>query len=190
MFVRQRLLEARKLAVEQRGRHEMRVACREPPGDQVPIALEIDEADIGAATDQDIAIGTLERRASDGAMIPDAPRRIDPGGDAVQPGPAILVGERHAAVHLLYVRRGVEPVALLEDPIQPMCEHHCDRALAATGDPHQHKDRRIRQRRGGFRLQFPGLLLWRKPRDGKGRRRGTAYLHVLQAPDHERATCR
>src|SRR6185312_3086473 len=101
MFVRLRLLEARKLAVEQRGRHEMRVACREPPGDQVPIALEIDEADIGAATDQDIAIGTLERRASDGAMIPDAPRRVDPGGDAVQPGPAILVGERHAAVHLL-----------------------------------------------------------------------------------------
>src|SRR5262245_10510887 len=101
MFVRLRLLKARELAVEQRGRHEVRVARRESPRDQVPIALEIDEADIGAVTDQDIAVGTLERRARDGAMVADPPRRVDPGGDAVQPGPAILVGERHTAVHLL-----------------------------------------------------------------------------------------
>src|SRR5438270_12109586 len=69
MFVRLRLLEARKLAVEQRGRHEMRVACREPPRDQIPIALEIDEADIRAVADQDIAVNALERRACDDAMI-------------------------------------------------------------------------------------------------------------------------
>src|SRR5262245_26170385 len=95
VFVRARPFERRELAVEQRGRHETPVACRHPTRDQIALALEIDYAHVGALADQDIAIGAFERRARDRAMIADAPGRVDPGGNAVQPGPAILIGERH-----------------------------------------------------------------------------------------------
>ena len=71
----------------------MPVACRQPTRDQVALALQIDDADVGALTDQDIAVGAFESRASDGAVIADAPSRVDPGGNAMQPGPAVLIGE-------------------------------------------------------------------------------------------------
>src|SRR5215471_1694570 len=132
MLVRLRLFECRELAVEQRAWHEMSVARRQPTRDQIPPALEIDDADVGALADQDIAIGAFERRACDGAMVAGAPSRVDPGGDALQPGPAILVGERLPAVHFLDVRLRVEPIALLENPVQPVSEHRCNRALAAA----------------------------------------------------------
>ncbi len=67
VFVRLRLFERRELAVEQRGWHEVPVACRQPARDQVSLAFEIDDLDVGALADQDIAIGALERRASHGA---------------------------------------------------------------------------------------------------------------------------
>src|SRR5262245_63280078 len=121
MFVRLWLVYCRELALKQRGWHEMPVARSQPTRDQVPLALQIDDAHVDAIADQDIAISPFERRASDGAMIADAPGRVDPGGNAVQPGPAVLIGERQAAVHLLDVGRRVEPVALLEDHVQPVC---------------------------------------------------------------------
>ena len=67
VFVRLRLFECRELAVEQRGWHEMPVACRQPTRNQVPLALQIDNADIAAITNQDITIGAFESRAGDGA---------------------------------------------------------------------------------------------------------------------------
>src|SRR5215472_762533 len=140
MFVCLRLFEGCELAVEQRGWHEMPVAPRQPARDQVPLALEIDDADVRAIAEQDIAISPFERRARDGAMIADTPRRVDPGGNTMQPGPAILIGEWHAAMHLLDVRRGVERVALLEDPIQSVGEDRRNRALAAARDSHHHDD--------------------------------------------------
>jgi hypothetical protein len=74
----------------------MPVACRQPTRDQVPLALQIDDADIAALTNQDIAIGAFESRAGDGAMIPNAPGRVDPGGNPVQPRPAVLICQRLA----------------------------------------------------------------------------------------------
>src|SRR5262245_25889442 len=127
-----RRVDCPELAVEQGGWHEMPVACRQPARDQVPPALKIDDADIGALANQDIAIGAFERRAGDGAMIPDAPRRVDPGGNAMQPGPAVLIGQRLAGVHLPDVGLRVEPVAVLVDPVQPVREHRRNRALAAA----------------------------------------------------------
>src|SRR5262249_58638403 len=103
----------RELAVEQQRWHEMPVSRRQPTRDQIPPAFEIDDADVGALADQDIAIGAFERRACDGAMVAGAPRRIDPGGDALQPGPAILVGEGLPAPHFLDPRLRLEPAALL-----------------------------------------------------------------------------
>src|SRR5262249_17941880 len=91
VLVRLRFFECRELAGEQRWWHEMPVACRQPARDQVPLALQVDDADIATLANQDIAIGALERRAGDGAMISDAPGRVDPGGNAMQPGPAVLV---------------------------------------------------------------------------------------------------
>ena len=64
----------------------MPVARRQPTRDQIPSALEIDDADVGALTDKDIPISPFERRARDGAMIADTPRRVDPGGNTMQQG--------------------------------------------------------------------------------------------------------
>src|SRR5262245_15103644 len=143
VLVRPRLFQCRELAVEQRGGHEMPIACRQPPCDQVPRALQIDDADIAALANQDIAIGAFERRAGDGPVIPDAPRRVDPGGNAMQPGPAVLVSQRLAGVHLPDVGLWVEPVAVLVDPVQPVRKHRRNRTLAATRDSHHHDDGRI-----------------------------------------------
>src|SRR5262249_59842475 len=60
MFVRLRLLEARELAVEQRGGDEVRVACRQAPRDHVPIALEIDKANTRARPAPGISRDSLE----------------------------------------------------------------------------------------------------------------------------------
>src|SRR5262245_52702257 len=60
VFARLRLFECRELAVEQRGWHEMPVACRQPMRDQVLLAFQIDDADIAALTNQDIAISAFE----------------------------------------------------------------------------------------------------------------------------------
>src|SRR5208337_1372500 len=93
VLVRLRFLERGELAVEERGRHEMPVACGQPARDQLATALEKNDLHVGALADEDIAVGALERRAGDHAVIADAARRIDPGGNGMQPGPAVLVGE-------------------------------------------------------------------------------------------------
>src|SRR5262245_39836591 len=121
----------------------MPIACRQPARDQVPLALQIDDADIAALANQDVAIGAFERRAGDGAMIPDAPRRVDPGGHAMQPGPPVLIGQRLAGVHLPDVGLWVEAVAVLLDPFPPMRVYLASRALAPTTESHHHANGRM-----------------------------------------------
>src|SRR5580704_16165140 len=89
MFIGLGLLEGGELAVEQRRRHEVAVAGREPPRDEVAVAFQKDDAD-RAATGENIAIGALERRAGDDAVVAGVTGCIDPGGDAVEPGPAVF----------------------------------------------------------------------------------------------------
>src|SRR4029077_2455476 len=82
---RRRLLQRRELAVEERGRHEVIVTGGDAPRDQFAVAFEEDEAHIAALADQDIAIGALERRAGDDAVIAGFAGIVDPGGDGAQP---------------------------------------------------------------------------------------------------------
>src|SRR5262249_36198497 len=190
MLIRLRRFEGRELAVEQGRWHEMPVARRQPTRDQIPPAFEIDDADVGALADQDIAIGAFERRACDGAMVAGAPSRVDPGGDALQPGPAILVGERLPGVHLLDVGLRVEPVALLEDPIQPVGEHRRDRALAAPGYAHHHDDGSLPRRRTGVFVGFSALSLAQARGWGAPTTRHSPRCPLLMALGHERSTYR
>ena len=50
MFIGLRLLEGSELTVEQRRRHEVAVAGRKPPRDEVPVAFQKDDADVTAPT--------------------------------------------------------------------------------------------------------------------------------------------
>src|SRR5579864_756505 len=68
-FVRLRLLQRRELAVEQRRRHEMIVTGGNATRDQVAPALEKNDAHVAPRADQYVAIGALERRAGDDAMV-------------------------------------------------------------------------------------------------------------------------
>src|SRR5580700_7642887 len=102
-FVRGRLFQRRELAVEQRRRHEMVVAGGNAPRDQFAVALEENQPHVAPLADQNIAIGALERRAGDDAVVAGAARFVDPGGDGAQPRPAIFVGQRLAVVHFLDV---------------------------------------------------------------------------------------
>src|SRR5262249_6409623 len=98
-----RLFERGELARKQRRWHEMAVTRGNPARDQVLAPFEIDETHVRALIDENVAIGTLERGAGDDTMIAGFARRVDPGGNGLEPGPAVLVGERDAAVHLLDV---------------------------------------------------------------------------------------
>ena len=117
-------------------------ARRNAPRDQLAVALEEHQPDIAAVADQDVAIDAAQRRAGDDAVTAGLPGRVDPGGDRAQPGPAILVGQRLAVMHLLDIRGRVEPVAVLVDPMQAVRQHRRDRALAGAGDAHDHDDGR------------------------------------------------
>src|SRR5690606_21621734 len=54
----------------------------------------------------------------------------------LQPGPSVLVVERHAGGHLVDVGPGVELVTLDEDGVQLLCHGFTDRRLAGAGDTH------------------------------------------------------
>ena len=65
-------------------------------------------------------------------MIAGAPCGVNPGRNAMQPRPAVLVGERLPTVHLFDIRGRMEPVALLINPMQAMGEHRGNGALAGA----------------------------------------------------------
>ena len=69
-------------------------------------------------------------------MAADPPGRVDPLGNALQPGQAVRVIERLAMMHLLEIRFWVKPIAVLVDPMQPLRQHGRDRAFARAGHAH------------------------------------------------------
>src|SRR5258708_11782460 len=60
-------------------------------------------------------------------------------GDGLEPGPAIFVGQGLAGAHLGDIARGVKPVAVLENPAEPLGQLFRDRAFAGAGDAHDDK---------------------------------------------------
>ena len=99
-------------------------------------ALQEDEAHILAPAQQNVAIGVLQRRAGDDDVLAAVAHPRDLVGDGVEPGPAVLVGEGMAGLHLGDIAGGVKAVAVLEPPAEPLAEGFRDRALARARHAH------------------------------------------------------
>jgi hypothetical protein len=94
----------------------MLVAGGDTARDQCFVALEVDQANVRAIADQDIAVVALQRGTGDDAVSARTTRLVDPGSDRAQPRPTILIGEGNTVVHLLDVGCRVEPIGVLEFP--------------------------------------------------------------------------
>ena len=134
-----RLFQRVELALEQRGRHEVALASSEPRGDQVEVALEIDEPHVGALVlRDDVAVAPLQRRAGHHAGRAGRAMLGDPGGDRAQPRPAVLVGERLAALHLGDIGGRMETVRVAERAVELRGDQLPDGRLAGTRHAHHH----------------------------------------------------
>src|SRR5579859_4971696 len=136
-------LERIELAGQESGWHEMTFAAAEPLCNESLRALEVNQTDVGSMMREDVAIGALERRAADhhsAARIADA---IDLGGNGLEPGPAVLVGQGVACAHLGDVAGRMELVGVLVWPAEPRCQRLADGGLARAGYAHQ--DQRARR---------------------------------------------
>src|SRR4051812_37551044 len=96
-----------------------------------------------------VAVLALQGRAGDDDVASRLLVLADPGGQAAQPGPAVVVVERNPGPHLLDVGGRVEIVALGELPAQPVDETGGDGRLAGAADAHD--DDRGRGRWAGNR---------------------------------------
>src|SRR6185369_16937474 len=98
--------------------------------------VEEDEADARRRGPDAVAIGALQRRA----RHHDARRRAGDvgklGADAIEPRPAVVVGERDAAPHAADARRQMERVAVDEAQRERSGDRRSDRRLARSRDPH------------------------------------------------------
>src|ERR1700738_3022485 len=106
IFFRVRLLERGKLALEQRGRHEMPMTQRHSACDQLPLPLEIHEAYLASAADQNAAVSAFERRARDNGMLARLLRAFDEFCNGAQPRPSVVISERLAGMHFFDVGGG------------------------------------------------------------------------------------
>src|SRR6516164_2104788 len=66
-------------------------ACGDAASDEVAVAFEKNDAHVATVADEDVAIGALECRAGNDAVLAVAPRGVDPAGNGAQPWPAIGV---------------------------------------------------------------------------------------------------
>src|SRR5262245_12197659 len=100
--------------------------------DKRQVALQVDQTQAGSRPHNDIAITPLERRARDDAALARSQPLIDPARDGCEPRCAIVVIERNAAAHLLYVGLRVEAVGVAERPVEMRGKTFADRALARS----------------------------------------------------------
>src|SRR5437764_10230234 len=101
------------------------------PGDERFIAFQINEArSVMAGACENIAIAALQRRARNHAMAALIAQVLDPGGDCLEPGLAIGIGERRAALHFLDIGSGVKPIAVLKTPAEFLRKKRGDCCLA------------------------------------------------------------
>jgi hypothetical protein len=141
VLVRLRQLDRGELALQQGGREEMPVPVPQPLLKPLTVEIQEDQPRLRTAIEQQIAIGPPQRGTGDHHRFPGRDASVHPGRDGSQPGPAVLVGERDAGVHLLDVLCRVEVVGVGETPVQPAGQHGADRGLAAarySGHDHDH----------------------------------------------------
>src|SRR4051812_4109371 len=96
-----------------------------------------------------VAVPALQGRAGDDDVASCLLVLADPGGQAAQPRPAVVVVQRDPGPHLLDVGGRVEVVALGELPAQAVDEGGGDGRLAGAADAHD--DDRGRGRWAGSR---------------------------------------
>ena len=140
MLVGVGLLQRCQLAVEEACRHEVSFARGEARGDQLDVAVQIEETYVRSPASEEIAITALERRAGNHAGLAGLPPAVDPIRDLFKPGPPVAVVERMSGAHLGDIRSRMEVVAFLEGPTESICERLCDRRLARSRNTHDHED--------------------------------------------------
>ena len=107
-----------------------------PGADQRRIADRCSSRTAGRPASSRLAVDALQRRAGDDAALARRRRRIQPGADRVQPGPAVLIGQRLAAAHLRDVAGGWKASASAKGAPSRRGEQAADGALAGAGDAH------------------------------------------------------
>jgi outer membrane protein assembly factor BamB len=141
VFVGHWPLEGGELAVEKRGRHKVPLPRSEPAGEQVVIAIEVHERHTGSGSAEPVTIPASERRACHHGPTAVGKPRADLGGEPVEPGPAVGVGQGCASPHFLDVGCGMEIVAVEKVAAQAGGEQPADGRLSAPAHAHHHDDR-------------------------------------------------
>src|SRR5262245_29686108 len=118
ILARIRFLEGIDLALQQARRHEKAAARRQALGDQISAAAKVNEPYFRPIADDDLAIGPLERGASDDPRVLLGALSIDTSGHAFEPGLAVRIRQRDSGLHFGDVRLRMERVALLEGPAE------------------------------------------------------------------------
>jgi hypothetical protein len=136
ILVRSRLLKRLELAVQQISRHEMIMTGGDTACDESLVPFEINQPDVRPVPNQDIAISSFQRGTGNDAVPARSARLVDPGGNRVQPGPAILIGKRNAGVHFLDIGRRMKPVCIFEFPAKAQSEKRSDRRFPASRNAH------------------------------------------------------
>jgi hypothetical protein len=136
-FIRTGRFERIELALQERRIEEMTRTRLDPFVQQFRRSLQIYKRHVLVALAKNVAIHALQRRT-----------RIHVRGavrllvfyrcpDGRKPGPAVVVRERNALVHLVLVRLTMKTVGIGEIALQPFSQHFADRRLATTGYAHR-----------------------------------------------------
>src|SRR5258708_39417019 len=96
----------------------MTLARGEPARDQFLRAVEEDDADVITPMHEDVTVGAFQRRAGDDGTLAGLADAVDLVGNRLQPGPAVLVGQRMARAHFRDIAGGGKPVAGLAAPAE------------------------------------------------------------------------
>jgi hypothetical protein len=135
-----RYLLVGELAVQQFLGKEVPVPPGQMAAESVAVDEQIDQPDFGAAAQQRVAVAAPQRGAGHDGRFARRIALVHPGADRTEPGPAIGVGERLAAPHLLDVRGRVERVGVGERPVQLSSQQRPNGSLAAARGPSDDQD--------------------------------------------------
>jgi hypothetical protein len=118
----------------------MAVPAGHAAGESFPVGEQEDQPRFGAAAQQHVTVSAPQRGACHDRGLARRDPFVHPGGDRLQPRPAVGVGKRLSPPHLLDVGRGVERIGVNERPVQASREQRPDGGLAATGRPGDYQD--------------------------------------------------
>ena len=114
-FVGARVLQDLELAGKQGSRHVVTATPGQPLFQGVAVHRHVHEHDAFWSCEP-FPVGPLQRRAGDHPAFAGGQPPFDPGRDAIQPRPPVLVGQRDSRAHLRDIRRRMKIVAFLEGP--------------------------------------------------------------------------